>query len=321
MVNLAEVLPNNVVYSPLAGCSDYPFRKMVRRYFSGLIFCEMVKIDALVRHDQHSYHILDYDSSMHPIGAQLCGRDVSLVADAARIIEDLGFDVIDLNCGCPVDKVVKGGGGSALLKEPQLIGELLSKIVCAVNIPVTVKVRAGWDVDNINVKEITRIAECAGVAVIFVHGRTRKQGYRGKACWDYIKDAKDVASQIKVFGNGDVFDASAAQMMVEQTGCDGVLISRGTLGKPWLGRDIIDGISNDSRDEECLEALFEHFEIISSYYNDRRAALDARRVGCWYVKNVIKARELRGIISKVKTIDEAKEILIEYHKKNLGERI
>jgi tRNA-dihydrouridine synthase B len=310
------VLPNNVVYSPLAGCSDYPFRRMVRKYHEGLIFCEMVKMDALVRHDQSSYHILDYDELMHPIGAQLCGSNLNFVVEASKIIEDLGFDVLDLNCGCPVDKVVRDGG-SGLLKTPDLIGELLCKMVNAVNIPVTVKIRAGWDDNSVNVEETTRIAEEAGASAIFIHGRTRKQGYRGKACWDYIRQGKDVAKEMPVFGNGDVFDKISAENMMEETGCDGVLISRGTLGQPWLGREILE---DTPVYRDCLEVLFEHFEYILQYYDSRRAVLDARKIGCWYVKNVPGARELRAAISKVKTIDEIRK-MFESWEKDLGERI
>ena len=296
-------LPNNVIYSPLAGCSDYPFRQMVRRYHKGLIFCEMVKIDALVRHDQHSYHILDYDDSMHPIGAQLCGSKISFIAEAARIVEDLGFDVVDLNCGCPVDKVVRDGG-SGLLKTPELIGDLLSEMVNAVNIPVTVKVRAGWDDNSINIEKVTQIAEKAGASAIFIHGRTSRQKYKGGACWDYIRRGKLAANKMTVFGNGDVFDRESAQQMMQQTQCDGVLISRGTLGQPWLGEDVLSEEVIERDRDYCLEALFDHFNYVLKYYSARRAVLDARKIGCWYVKNVKGARELRSFVSKVKSVDE-----------------
>ena len=171
-------LSSNIFCSPLAGCSDLPFRRMTSFFSPGLIFCEMVKMDALIRHDPNTYRLLDYEKEMHPIGAQLCGSKVDLAAPCARIIEDLGFDVIDLNCGCPVDKVTKDGSGSGLLKDPNKIGEILEKMVNAVSIPVTVKVRAGWNEEEINAPLITQIAEEAGAAAIFVHGRTRAQGYR-----------------------------------------------------------------------------------------------------------------------------------------------
>src|SRR5579872_1226411 len=155
-------LPNKVLYAPLAGCSDLPFRRMSRHYGPGIVYCEMVKIDALVRNDSNTYRLLDYDIGMHPIGAQICGSKPKIAAAAARIVEDLGFDVIDFNCGCPVDKVTKDGSGSGMLKTPELIGEVLCEMMAAVKIPVTVKIRAGWDEKSINAVEITNIAEKAG---------------------------------------------------------------------------------------------------------------------------------------------------------------
>src|SRR3984893_6443256 len=170
-------LPSNIFCAPLAGCSDLPFRMMTTKFQPGLVYCEMVKMDALVRHDPHTYRLLDYETSMHPIGAQLCGSKPQLAGKSAKILEDLGFDVVDLNCGCPVDKVTKDGSGSGLLKNPQLIGEIISQMVASVRIPVTVKIRAGWDAQNINAEEITEIAEQAGAVAICIHGRTRSQGY------------------------------------------------------------------------------------------------------------------------------------------------
>ncbi len=211
-------LPNRVIYSPLAGCSDLPFRRMAAKFRPGLIYCEMVKLEALTRGDPHTFHLLDYESDMHPIGAQVCGAKPGLAAEAARIIEDLGFDVVDLNCGCPVDKVTKDGSGSGMLKNPELIGEVIANMVAAVQIPVTVKIRAGWDDNSITAATITQIAEKAGAKAIAIHGRTREQAYRGPANWDHIKACKEVAKEIYVFGNGDVFDAEAGLNMFSQTG-------------------------------------------------------------------------------------------------------
>jgi len=150
------VLANRIFYSPLAGCSDFPFRQMAAKYRPGLMFCEMVKMDALIRHDQNTYHLLDYEPSMHPIGGQLCGSNPRIAGRSAKIIEDLGFDVVDFNCGCPVDRITKDGSGSGMLKNPELIGEILFEMVAAVSIPVTVKIRAGWDESSINAEEITQ---------------------------------------------------------------------------------------------------------------------------------------------------------------------
>ena len=213
---------------------------MTSRYHPGLIFCEMIKMDALIRHDPGSYRVLDYEADTHPIGAQLCGSKPELAGPCAKIIEELGFDVVDFNCGCPVDKVTKDNSGSGMLKYPEAIGEILANMVAAVKIPVPVKVRAGWDENSINSPLITKIAEEAGAKAIFVHGRTRAQAYRGPANWDYIKACKQAAKEILVFGNGGVVDAESAEKMFEVTGCDGLLLSRGILGSPWLIEEIID---------------------------------------------------------------------------------
>ena len=168
----AVELPSNVFYAPLAGCSDLPFRAMSCRYRPGIVYCEMVKIDALIRNDPNTYRLLDYEVGMHPIGAQICGSKPDIAAASARIIEDLGFDVLDFNCGCPVDKVTKDGSGSGMLKNPELIGEVLAKVIASVRIPVTVKIRAGWDDRSINAPLITQIAEKAGAKAIAAPGKS-----------------------------------------------------------------------------------------------------------------------------------------------------
>lgn len=301
-------LPNKILYAPLAGCSDLPFRRMSCRYRPGIVYCEMVKIDALVRNDAHTYRLLDYDADMHPIGAQLCGSKPKIAAAAARIVEDLGFDVIDFNCGCPVDKVTKDGSGSGMLKTPDLIGEVLSAIIGAVKLPVTIKIRAGWDEKGINATEITRIAEKAGAKAIAIHARTREQGYKGRANWDYIKACKAVAKDILVIGNGDVFDADSAIGMFAHTHCDAVLVSRGTMGQPWIVEDILrklDGLVPFKRSVADLRTtLLEHFACILRYQPERQSLLDMRRVGCWYLKRLSHVKELRNQLNKSATTSE-----------------
>lgn len=306
-------LPSNVFYSPLAGCSDYPFRQMAARYQIGLMFCEMVKMDALIRHEPSTYHLLDYDPSMRPIGAQICGSKPELAGPCAKIIEELGFDVVDLNCGCPVDKITKDGSGSGMLKNPELIGEVIANMVAAVDIPVTVKIRAGWDDENINASLITKIAEEAGAKAISIHGRTRQQKYTGKANWDHIKASKEVASSIKVIGNGDVFDAEAGLALFDHTGCDAILVSRGTFGKPWIAEDIklldnalpltIPNIKNH---------LLDHMTYITSYQTDRKALLDMRRVGCWYLREGIGTKKLRESLNRSKDLREVERLIRDY---------
>lgn len=317
-----KTLPSNIFYAPLAGCSDFPFRKMSALYKPGLMYCEMVKMDALVRNDQNTFHILDFDASMHPIGGQICGSKPQIAGQAAKIIEDLGFDVVDLNCGCPVDKVTKDGSGSGMMRTPNLIGEVISNMVAAVKIPVTVKIRTGWDEDHINAAEITKIAEAAGAQAICIHGRTRAQGYRGPANWDRIKACKDVAKNIKVIGNGDVTSADAALRMFEHTGCDAVLVARGTMGHPWICEDIIRLLSGEEPIkrgvEDCRQELLKHFEYTMQYHSDRRCCIDMRRVGCWYLKKSVGTRDFREKISRAENVAMVRDLITNFP---LGEMI
>ncbi len=309
-------LPNKILYAPLAGCSDLPFRQMSCRYRPGIVYCEMVKIDALVRNDQNTYRMLDYTVDMHPIGAQLCGSKPKIAKEAARIVEDLGFDVIDLNCGCPVDKVTKDGSGSGLLKTPDLIGEIVSEIVAAVKIPVTVKIRSGWDEEHINASAVAKIAENAGARAIAIHGRTREQGYKGRANWDHIKACKEVAKDILVIGNGDVFDAESALRMFAYTGCDAVLVSRGTMGQPWIVEDILRALDQKEPIERSVEmlrgGLLEHFDCILKYKDERQSLLDMRRVGCWYLKRLTGVKELRMRINRAASTIEVFQCLEDF---------
>lgn len=293
-----------------------PFRKMSSEHKPGLIFCEMVKMDALIRHDPVTLHMLDYDSSMHPIAAQLCGSKPQISGKAAKIIEELGFDAVDLNCGCPVDKVTKDGSGSGMLKNPQLIGDVLANMVAAVKIPVTVKIRAGWDEDNIVAAQITRIAEAAGAKAICIHGRTRKQAYKGPANWDYIKEAKEAAKTILVIGNGDVNDGFSAEKMFLHTGCDAVLVARGTLGQPWIVDDIIAYLSGEPVTEKTLEnrrlALLKHYQQIAAYHPPRRVAVDMRRIGCWYVKRTAATKPFREAISRAESMEVVEDLIMNF---------
>lgn len=295
-------LQNRVFFAPLAGCSDLPYRQVASEWQAGLTFCEMVKMDALVRHDPNTYRLLDYTTNMHPIGAQLCGSKPSLARQCARIVEDLGFDILDLNCGCPVDKVTKDGSGSGLLKTPEKIGEIISELRAGTKIPVTIKIRIGWDEENINATEVVRIAKQAGASAVTIHGRTRAQGYKGSARWDSIRECREGVKQIQIIGNGDVFDAQSAVRLFEITGCDAILVARGAMGQPWIVEDIlrlVNGLDPIERGVGMIRmALLNHFHKIVAYQTERQALLDMRRVGCWYLRRLNGVRALRSAINK-----------------------
>jgi len=310
------VLENPIFYAPLAGCSDYPYRQMSAKYRPGLMYCEMVKMDALIRYDTGTFHILDYAPNMHPIGAQLCGSKPKIAGQAARLIEQLGFDVVDLNCGCPVDKVTKDGSGSGMLKTPELIGEVLAEMVAAVKIPVTVKIRAGWDERTINAESIVKIAEQAGAKAICIHGRTRQQGYRGPANWETIRRCKEAATTIRVIGNGDVMDGPSTAKIFQETSCDAVLVARGTMGQPWIVQDILAYLQDESVKirtlEECRQELYEHFLHTCRYHHDHRVCVDMRRVGCWYLKKSSGTRQFRELISRAQSLKEIEELILHF---------
>lgn len=309
-------LAGNCIYAPLAGCSNYPFRMVASHFNPDLMYCEMVKMDALIRYDERTFELLDYDDAMRPIGAQLVGSDPKKAYDAAQIIEQLGFDTIDLNCGCPVDKVTKDGSGSGLLQTPEKIGSILKAIVDAVSIPVTVKIRAGWSGSDINGALITQIAEDAGAVAISVHGRTRKQAYKGPANYAYIKECKDVANSILVIGNGDLFDPLAVERMYNESQCDGFLFSRGTLGGPWIAEDVrhyfATGELITRSSEEVLDTLKKHFEYVKHHKAPKRAVLEMRKAGCWYLKNREGISELRRRMSTAQSLEEVGAIIASY---------
>ncbi len=273
----------------------------------------MVKMEALMRCDTQTFHILDFDKEMHPMGAQLVGGNLKLAGPCAKVIEDLGFDWVDLNCGCPVDKVTKDGSGSGLLKTPQKIGDLIAEMVHSVKIPVSVKIRMGWDNESINAQLLTKIAEDAGASVIFIHGRTRSQAYRGPAVWDIIGECKKIAKEIKVFGNGDIFDPEACKSIFEKTACDGALVSRGTMGAPWIVEHMRNFLSNLEVTEltnlDVIKVLRDHISYIIDYQQDKKAVIDVRKVGCWYVKSIQGKKEFRGKISKISSLDQIDQLI------------
>lgn len=307
-------LPVNVLFAPLAGVSDFPYRAMCRRFHDGLLFCEMVKMEAVLRSDTTSFRMLHYSANMHPIGAQLCGSNPEIAAPAARIIEDMGFDVVDLNCGCPVDKVIDDGSGSGLLRTPNRIGEIIANMVSAVRIPVTLKVRVGWDDQHVIIEELVRIAESAGAVSMTVHGRTRKQGYSGESNRAWIKLAKQQARTMKIIGNGDLYSAQAAKEMLQETGCDGVMIARGGMGQPWLADDIRQLDANGfvpERSAAQRQAVFmQHFEETLAYGNDDQALVDMRRVGCSYLGRLKGGRALREAFSTATSLQRMKELVL-----------
>ena len=230
-------LKNQAVLAPMAGVTDLPFRLLCHEQGAGLLSMEMVSAKAISFHNKNTESLMEIDKREHPIALQLFGSDPNLISEVAKSIEERPFDILDINMGCPVPKVVNNGEGSALMKNPKLIGEIIEKTAKAIKKPVTVKIRKGFNDSMVNAVEVARIAEQSGAAAIAVHGRTREQYYSGQADWDIIRQVKE-AVHIPVIGNGDVTSPEKAKEMLEQTGCDAVMIGRGAKGNPWIFRQI-----------------------------------------------------------------------------------
>lgn len=291
-------LRERILQSPMAGCTDLAYRRIARDFGCELAFCEMVRAEAVVRRDRGTLALVSTADWDHPLGMQLFGRDAALMADAAGVLARLGADVVDVNLGCPVPKVVKSGCGSALLREPDQIGRIVEAMVRAVPIPVTVKMRTGFEEgDDARFLEAIRAACEAGVGAITVHGRTRDQRFRGEANHAAIRLAKEVAT-VPVIGNGNVYDGADAERMLAETGCDGVMLARGALGNPWIYREVachLAGLPAPPRQTPADRAavLRRHFELMVPLYEEYGALLRIRRVAAWFLTGVAGSAELR----------------------------
>ncbi|MBI2930681.1 MAG: tRNA dihydrouridine synthase DusB [Planctomycetes bacterium] len=309
--------PPRILQSPMVGCTDLAYRTIARRFGCEMAFCEMVKDRPVVEGHPRTLAMLRTDQHDRPVGMQLLGRDPAMLADAAQRLEQLGADVIDLNLGCPVNKVVDDGCGSALLKEPEHIGRILEKLVPAVRVPVTIKMRTGFDDgDDDRFLHIARIAGESGVAWITVHGRTRRQGYSGLSNTDAIRRVKDVAG-VPVVGNGDIRCGADAKRMMDVTGCDGVMVARGALGNPWIYREIALALKGEPPPArptaaERAAVLADHFALLRHDHGDEKALILVRPVIHWYVKGVPGAMALRGRGGRVRTFEELLAIIRDF---------
>lgn len=302
--------------APMAGITDLPFRLICRRLGCGMTVSEMVSAKGLLYKNVKTTEMLRIDDGERPTAIQLFGSVPAELAEAARMVEASGADMIDFNMGCPVPKIVNNGEGSALMKNPQLAHDILAAMVKAVKIPVTVKFRAGWDDNNRNAVEIARAVEAAGVSAVAVHGRTRQQFYEGKADWSIIADVKQAVS-VPVFGNGDIFTVEDGLRMLEQTGCDGLMIGRGADGNPWLFTALAAALRGEPQPQapslkERLAQAAEHLEMLIDYKNEVVAVKEMRRHISAYLKGMPHAAEFRGRFHKVDTQQQFRQLLAEY---------
>lgn len=308
-------LPNPVILAPMAGVSDLPFRMLCREQGAGLVCMEMVSAKAIAYHNRNTEKLMETDEREHPVSLQLFGSEPDLMAEIAAQIEERPFDILDINMGCPVPKIVGNGEGSALMKNPKLIEEIITKVSRAVKKPLTVKFRKGFDDDHVNAVEIARIAEASGAAAVAVHGRTREQFYSGKADWEIIRQVKEAVS-IPVIGNGDVDSPEKAKALLEETGCDGVMIGRAARGNPWLFRRVSEYLETGKAPEkpskeEVKEMMLRHARMQVEHKGDYTGIREMRKHISWYTTGLPGSAKLRGRINSVESLKEMEALLRE----------
>ena len=301
-------LDNNLVLAPMAGVTDMSFRQLCREQGCGLLVTEMVSAKAILYKNRNTKDLMAIGEGERPVSLQLFGSDPEIVSDIAHQVEDGPYDIIDLNMGCPVPKIVGNGEGSALMKNPKLVEELLSALVRKVHKPVTVKFRKGFDDDHVNAVEIAKIAESCGVAAVAVHGRTREQYYSGKADWDIIRQVKE-AVKIPVIGNGDIFEPQDAKRMLEETGCDGVMVGRAAQGNPWIFREILEYLETGKEaqkpdNEEKKALILRHAALQQEYKGEYTAVREMRKHLAWYTVGMPHSAHFRGFINSMETMEE-----------------
>ena len=306
-------LSNPYILAPMAGVTDLPFRLLCKEQGAGLLCMEMISAKAIQYHNKNTKALLEIHPEEEPVSLQLFGSDPKVMSEVAKRIEELPFAILDINMGCPVPKIVKNGEGSALMNQPKLVHEIVEKTVKAIQKPVTVKIRKGFNDESINAVEIAKIIEDAGGAAVAVHGRTREQYYSGKADWDIIRQVKDAVS-IPVIGNGDVTSGESALAMMQKTGCDGVMIGRGAQGNPWIFSELREYEKTGQMParpshEELKEMMLRHARLQMQYKGDYLGIREMRKHVAWYTTGLPNSAKLRGEINAVESYEELEDLL------------
>lgn len=316
--NIRDVeIKNQIVVAPMAGITNLAYRSILKEYGAGLIYTEMISDKGLGHGNQKTISMLKVFDEERPISLQLFGSESITMTEAAKRIDtETDADIIDINMGCPVNKVIKGNSGSKLMLFPDTVYDIVSSVVRSVRKPVTVKIRSGWDQNHINAVEIAMIIEKAGASAIAVHGRTRNQMYSGKSDWDIIRRVKENV-HIPVIGNGDIYTPEDVLRMLEQTNCDAVMIGRGLLGNPWLIRQTLEFLEKGSYQEHVTLAerkatIFRHLELLKKLKGEHLAVLEMRSHGAWYIKGLKNSAHVKAKISSAKTENEFINIVEEY---------
>ena len=308
-------LENNLILAPMAGVSDLPFRLLCMEQGAGLVCMELVSAKAILYKNRNTEELLAIDPNEKCVSLQLFGSDPDIMSEIAKQIEERPFDILDINMGCPVPKVVNNGDGSALMKNPVLAGKIIEKTVRAIKKPVTVKIRKGFDDAHVNAPELAHIAQESGAAAVAVHGRTREQYYAGAADWEIIRKVKENVS-IPVLGNGDLKTADDIAAMAEQTGCDGFMIARGAQGNPWIFRQILHYFETGETLEkpsfaEVTQMLLRHAKMQLAIKGDYTGIREIRKHAAWYTAGYRNSSKLRGRINEVESYDELQALFEE----------
>ena len=306
-------LQQPVVLAPMAGITDLPFRLLAKEMGCDLVYSEMISGKGLLHRNSHTFDMLAIDERERPVAVQLFGSEPGTMAEAARIVEQAGADVIDINMGCPTLKIVKNGEGSALMRQPALAYSIMAEVVKAVSVPVTMKTRKSWDEKNGSAVEMAKLAEEAGIAAVAIHGRTREQFYAGEADWDIIREVKQRVS-IPVIGNGDIRSPQDVRRMLEHTGCDGVMVGRGAQGNPWLFRQIKHFLRTGEflpapGIEERIEVMGRHLDMLIAHKGEHIALREMRSHAAWYTKGLPRSAELRLKFNQAMTKNDFMEIM------------